>query len=273
MARLSSKEINFYHEQGYVVPAFQLSEARIAALRANLDRVIEDNPGTRPEQLVSAHIERGNEGVKGSRVFLELAKDPDILDLVEQLIGPDIILWGCQIFCKPPADGMEVPMHQDGQYWPIRPLATCTVWLALDDSMPENGCLRVVPGSHKDKNVYEHYRDKRDKLVLNQAVAAGQIDDNSAVDIALRAGQMSMHDVYMVHGSNANTSNKRRAGVAIRYMPASSHFRRDLYPARSAASGYTVDFSERPLWLLRGRDACGKNDFSIGHAPATPETA
>ena len=81
---------------------------------------------------VSAHLESGGEGVKGSSEFLQLAQEPLLLEAVAQVLGSDFALWGCQIFCKPGGDGMEVPMHQDGEYWPIRPLKTVTVWLALD---------------------------------------------------------------------------------------------------------------------------------------------
>jgi ectoine hydroxylase-related dioxygenase (phytanoyl-CoA dioxygenase family) len=265
--RLSRDEIERFRNAGIVIPRYRLPSARIDGLRATLDRLIAANPTVRPERLVSVHIEgRNSEGVRGSRDFLALAREPAILDLVEQLIGPDIILWGCQIFCKPGGDGMEVPWHQDGHYWPIRPLATCTVWVALDRSTVENGCLRVIPGSHRGQRLYDHLREDRDDVVLNQAVKPGEFDPSTALDVELEPGQMSMHDVYLIHGSNPNRSPKRRAGVAIRYMPATSLFDRGLM-ARSAASGYTVDFTSRPIWLLRGVDRTGRNDFRVGHRP------
>ena len=265
MAALTSQEVATYHRDGYVVPAFSLSEEKLAGLRQALDAVIADNPDVRPEKLVSVHIEgRNDEGVVGNRSFLDIARDPDILDLVEQIIGPDIILWGCQAFCKPGGDGLEVPFHQDGQYWPIRPLATCTVWIAIDDSVVENGCLRVVAGSHEPKSVVTHVDDSRENLTLTQAVEASALDGADIRDVELKAGQMSLHDVYLVHGSNPNHSDKRRAGLAIRYMPATSVFERNLI-SRSASSGFTVDFSTRPLWLLRGEDKTRSNDFDVGH--------
>ena len=122
---------------------------------------------------------------------------------------------------------MEVPMHQDGHYWPIEPLATCTAWIAIDDSTVENGCLRVIPGSHAQRRLFAHQKLDREDVVLNQSVADDALDETSAVDVQLSAGQLSLHDVYLVHGSNANRSTRRRAGVAIRYMPGTSHFRRD----------------------------------------------
>lgn len=264
MARLSESEVEAYETLGFVVPEFRLSADRLAQLKDALDRVISANPETRPEKLVSVHLkqERG-EGVVGDDVFLEVARDEGILDLVEQLIGPDIILWGCQAFCKPPGDGMEVPWHQDGQYWPIRPLATCTVWIAIDDSVVQNGCLRVIPESHKENTLHSHLKEDRTDIVLNQRVEDAVFDESTAVDVELEAGQMSLHDVYLIHGSNPNRSTRRRAGLAIRYMPATSLFDRNLVFEHS---GFRVDFATRPLWLLRGNDVTGANDFDIGHA-------
>jgi hypothetical protein len=265
---LAPDEIDRYRRDGWIVPSHRLPDDQLAHLRTTLDRLIRENPDVRPERLVSIHIEgRNTEGIRGSSAFLDLARDPALVDRVAQLIGDDVILWGCQIFCKPGGDGMEVPWHQDGHYWPIRPLATCTVWVALDDSTVENGCLRVIPGSHRDRVSHPHLLEDRSDVVLNQRADDTRFDKSTAVDIELQAGQMSMHDVYMIHGSNPNRSPKRRAGVAIRYMPATSHFDRGLLKT-TAKSGYTIDFAGRPLWLLRGTDRSGLNDFSIGHAQA-----
>jgi ectoine hydroxylase-related dioxygenase (phytanoyl-CoA dioxygenase family) len=261
VARLALQERNFYAREGYVVPAWRFPAARIDAMRAALDRLIADNPGVRPEKLVSAHLENGKEGVKGSRAFLELARDPELVELISDAIGEDVILWGCQVFCKPGGDGLETPFHQDGHYWPIRPLATCTAWIALDPSKKENGCLRVVPRSHAGKTLFPHLREDREDLVLTNRIQ--DFDESTAVDIELEPGQMSLHDIYMIHGATVNRSPMRRAGVAIRYMPGSSVFDRELMKP-GTSSGYLVDFSTRPLWLLKGQDRTGRNDFSIG---------
>ncbi|KNZ34552.1 MAG: phytanoyl-CoA dioxygenase [Methylibium sp. NZG] len=268
MSRLTDSEVAQYAERGYLVPSFRLPAERVDRLRESLDRLIRDNPGVRPEKLVSAHVvgragAANPEGVKGSADFLDLGMEPQILDLVEQLIGPDIILWGCHVFCKPAGDGHETPWHQDGHYWPIRPLANCTVWVALDASTTENGCLRVIPGSHAAKVTYPHLFEDRQDLVLQQRTADEAFDAGTAVDLELQPGQMSMHDVYMIHGAAANTSTKRRAGVALRYMPGTSLFDRSLKPV-DGKSGVPVSFATRPLWLLRGRDVTGQNDFRVG---------
>ena len=123
----------------------------------------------RPEKLVSAHVEGDNgEGVRGSRDFLDLARDREIVDLVSGVIGDDVILWGCHVFCKPAGEGFETPWHQDGHYWPIRPLATCTAWVALEPSTEENGCLRVIPRSHIGHQLHEHLHEDRQDLTLQQ---------------------------------------------------------------------------------------------------------
>jgi len=174
-------------------------------------------------------------------------------------------LWGCHVFCKPAQEGFETPWHQDGHYWPIRPLATCTVWVALEPSTRANGCLRVIPGSHVGKHLHPHLHEDRTDLTLNQRMADGAFEEADAADLELQPGQMSMHDVFMIHGAKANTSGQRRTGVALRYMPASSVFDRNLKPM-DGQTGVPVSFATRPLWLLRGRDVSGHNDFVTGHA-------
>ena len=265
---LSKQDIANYHANGYVIPQYRLEPEFVKELQDALNTLITNNPGVRPEKLVSAHIEgRNDEGVTGSQRFLQLAMHPPIIDLVEQLIGPDIILWGCHVFCKPASEGYETPWHQDGHYWPIRPLANCTVWVALEPSTQENGCLRVIPGSHTAKQLYEHLHEDRNDLTLNQRMAEGTFDESQAADLELQPGEMSMHDIYMIHGAKANTSQQRRTGVALRFMPGTSLFDRNLRPS-AGKTGVNVSFATRPLWLLRGEDKTGLNDFSVGHRRA-----
>ena len=264
-ARLDADEIAHYHQEGFVVPRFRLPAHEVAGLREALDALIAANPGVRPEKLVSAHVQGDNgEGVHGDARFLALARDPRIVELVSGVLGDDIVLWGCHVFCKPAGDGYETPWHQDGHYWPIRPLANCTVWVALDPSTIENGCLRVIPRSHRARTLHEHLHEDRADLTLNQRLAAGSFALRDAVDIELEPGQMSLHDVYMIHGAEPNRSGKRRTGVALRYMPSTSVFERNLRPA-DGATGVPVDFAHRPLWLVRGVDRSGRNDFGVGH--------
>jgi hypothetical protein len=271
MVQLQPDEVARYRQDGWVLPQWRLPEAQVTEMREALDELLRRNPGVRPEKLVSAHIERGaapgaadnGEGVRGVAAFLDLARDPDIVELVSGVIGDDVILWGAHVFCKPAGEGYATPWHQDGHYWPIRPLATCTVWVALDPSTRANGCLRVIPGSHRERVLYAHLHEDRDDLTLQQRLVDGTFDEADAVDIELQPGQMSLHDVYMIHGAAANTSGQRRTGIALRYMPATSLFDRRLKPV-DGQTGLAVNFAQRPLWLLKGVDRAG-NDFSVGH--------
>jgi hypothetical protein len=265
MANLLAEEIATYRDEGLVVPKYRLPADLFAELREDCERLIHDNPEIRPEQLISAHLEKRPgriEGLRGGGRILRYATHSDVLDLVERLIGPDIILWGSAMFAKPGKDGMEVPWHQDGHYWPIRPLAAITVWIAIDDSTSENGCMRYIPGSHKS-GVLSHYLDERRELVLSQAIQDDLFDETAAKDDALMAGQMSLHDVFLIHGSRPNRSSKRRAGLTFRYMPSTSHFDRSI-PAYKT-EGLPANFAERPLFLVRGANRNPQNDFAVGH--------
>ncbi|MGB0504599.1 MAG: phytanoyl-CoA dioxygenase family protein [Pikeienuella sp.] len=261
MPRLTDAEKQHYNEQGYVIAPYRLSADALTTLRAALERIVAANANMRPEHLVSAHVAEDNpEGTIGDRAFLDLAHDPDILDMVEDVLGPDFMLWGAHMFCKPGGNGMEVPMHQDGAYWPIAPLATASVWVAIDDVDVGNGCMRFIPGSHQGKRAMAHHHDDRDDIALSKAVDQAEYDDSSAIDVELKAGEMSLHDVYLIHGSNANRSDRRRAGIVLRYMPTTSLFDRHKYPP-SKDSNIGINFAERPMILMRGVDRHGGNDF------------
>jgi hypothetical protein len=260
---LSDAEVTSYRRNGYVTPRYRLPADLLEKLRQDVEALIDGNKDVRPEQLVGAHIKNSKDtGVRGRDELLDFAQHPDLLDIAEQIIGPDLILWGSQVFSKPARDGMAIPWHQDGQYWPMRPLSTVTVWIAIDPATTENGCLRVIPGTH-ESGLMPHETSNAEGLALNQGVAKGTFDEREAVDIELEAGQISLHHAMLVHGSNANNSAKRRCGYAIRYMPATSHFDRRLPPTR-IANNQAIDFSQRPLWLVRGKDRAN-NDFSVGH--------
>jgi hypothetical protein len=252
---LSETQIETYHERGYVIPAFRLSQAVVDDLRADHARLVERNPAFRNycPNLLAYDLR-----------FLEIARMREILEMVGQVLGPDFALWNSSLFAKPAGDGQRTPWHQDGQYWPIRPLATCTVWIALDDSTPENGCLRVIPGSHRERRLCGHHTVDADDVTLNQELLPSEYDAAQAADIVLEPGQMSLHDIYLLHGSEANRSPRPRRGMTLRYMPTSSHFDRALARHQSEEMGL-VDHSDRTLYLMSGVDRCGRNDFRMYH--------
>ena len=253
---LSDEQIAHYHEEGYVFPDYRLPARTLDRIRADHTRLLEDHP-QHPEfrdncsALLSFDLG-----------FLNYARNPDILDMVEQLIGPDIALWNMSFFAKPALDGKRTPWHQDGQYWPIRPLATCTVWIAVDDATRENGCMRFIPRSHKDRRLLAHDQNDDSALTLNQELKADEYDESSAVDVELEAGCISLHDVYLSHGSEVNASKHPRRGMTLRLMPTTSHFDRDLAQAMQRERGGR-SLQAHNLFLLRGRDMCGRNDYRV----------
>ena len=266
--RLSDDEVARFHRDGLVIPDYRLPADLLATMQAEVGRLIASNPNVRPEALSGAHNPWGQAAnLIGSTTFLDLCRHPEILDMVEQLIGPDIVLWGSQLFCKPAGDGLAVPWHQDGQYWPLDPLATVTVRIAFDGSTPENGCMRYIPGSHRARRLEHHEATDDAQMALKQQVP--DIDESKAVDDVLQPGMLSIHDVYLLHGSAENRSTQRRSDYAIRYMPATTRYVRDPdLPANRRAPAH-MNYENRPLWLVRGVDRAG-NDFQRGHGPRPP---
>ncbi len=266
---LSPNEIETYHRDGLVIPARYRVPAGVLARIDELYRKLladnRDNPDFTPDFILGPHLDAsGTYGVRGDPAWLEFAHIDEILDMVEQLIGPDFVLWGMTIFGKPARVGKATPWHQDGDYYPIEPLETLTVWISLDGSTAEQGCMRYIPGSHRDRRVYSHHFEHRDDYTLAQVIDDGQVDLGLARDVVLEPGQISLHDVYLVHGSEANRSDRRRMGLVLRIMPATSFYNHDSGKIKEDA-GSPHGYSNRALFLLRGEDRTGRNDFSRGH--------
>lgn len=253
---LSSEQIAHYHDKGYVFPDYRLAEETLQRIRADHDRLLAEHPD-HPE-----FRDNCSALLNFDFRFLNYARNADILDMVEQLIGPDIALWNMSFFAKPAVNGKRTPWHQDGQYWPIRPLATCTVWIAVDDATPENGCMRFIPGSHKSKRLMQHNQNDDTALTLNQELKSDEYDESRAVDVALEAGQISLHDVYLAHGSEINTSQKPRRGMTLRLMPTTSLYDRDMAQNMSVERGGR-SMQNHSIVLLRGEDRCGENDYRV----------
>jgi hypothetical protein len=264
-ARLTAADVARYHERGYVVPHYKLPPDVLREMRSEYDRLLSDNADIASDIMLGAHMDRpGAQGVKGSVKWLELARRPEILDMAEQLIGPDMILWGTTIFGKPAKSGKETPWHQDGDYYPIRPLETLSVWIALDDATPENGCMQFIPGSHKARRIFGHHWEENDELTINLVCDRENFDESQAEDLILEAGQISFHDVYMIHKSGPNRTDQRRAAFIVRIMPGHC-FYDHAWGEELAKQHPAQDYGRRPLYLLRGADRTGRNDFEIGH--------
>jgi ectoine hydroxylase-related dioxygenase (phytanoyl-CoA dioxygenase family) len=262
-AVLSDAELDHYRERGYVIPRYRLPGPVLQRLREGVDRLLATYTDVAQEDLANPHMLPPTDGPR-MNPFMAAARDQRVLDMVAQILGPDVILWITRILCKPPVRGREVPWHQDGEYWPMRPLATCSVWIAIDPVSTSNGCMRFIPGSHKRQELYRHHVSNRENLVLNLELDQDQFDEATAVNVELEPGQMSLHDVRLIHGSLANQSGQRRAALIMRYMPATSHYDRSLVRQRKDNSPFNI--FDQPLWLVRGVDRTGRNDLVHGHA-------
>jgi ectoine hydroxylase-related dioxygenase (phytanoyl-CoA dioxygenase family) len=148
----------------------------------------------------------------------DLVRHPTILDAVEDVLGPNLLVWHASFFIKEARDPAFVSWHQDATYWGLSAPDVMTAWLALTDATVENGAMRMVPGSHGELLAHRDTFAPHNLLSRGQEIAV-DVDDRRGVDILLRAGEMSLHHVRMVHGSPPNRSADRRIGLAIRYIP------------------------------------------------------
>lgn len=250
---LTDAQVAQYHADGYVVPDYRLGDDALEELRQAHARLVARNPEFADYcPCVLAY----------DLAFLNVARSPAIVDMVAQVLGPDIGLWNMSLFAKPAQVGRRTPWHQDGEYWPIRPLATCTVWLAIDASTEENGCLRVLPGSHRPRKLFRHVTNDDPGLTLSQELVDADCREEDAIDLVLEPGQMSLHDIYLAHGSEPNRSARPRRGLTMRFMPLTSVFDRTLADELHHRLGVR-SHADRTLFLMRGADRTGENDFRL----------
>ena len=262
-AHLSDADVARFHEKGWVVPDWELPQDLIADMRREYADLLDRNEGVAPDIIMAPHQKNGSMGIAGSEKWLDFATHPGLMAIARQLIGDDIILWGTTLFGKPAHKGKETPWHQDGEYYPIKPLEVLTIWIPFEDVTPENGPMRFIPGSHKDKTLYSHSWVEGDDKTINLVCDAEHFDDSTAEPLIIRAGQVSFHDVYMIHGSKGNHTDKARPALIVRLMPATSFYDHELgaeIGKRHPAQGYGT----RPLFLVSGEDKAG-NNFTIGH--------
>ena len=236
-SRLSPAQIEKYNRDGYT-----LFHDSVFAPQdfARLKNIFEENLAQYGEDdLDTMHFRDAR--------LLEFLLADEVLDLVEPVVGPNIGLWSSHFISKPAGVGKATPWHEDSSYWNGR-ISTmekiCTVWLALDDVDAENGAMKVVPGSQS--NGFSQYEaiDATRNIFATQ-IKPEQVDESRAITFELRAGHASLHEARIIHGADANTSSRRRAGYTMRYFPTTSTVSPD---------------PKHKLWLARGKDL-GGNTF------------
>ena len=248
-ARLMDQQVQFYRREGYLIyDGSVFPDGKFQKLRAHFDDKLERlPPEVRPEAMDVPHF-------TDTALFEWLLAD-EVLDLIEPIIGPNIALWSSHFICKPKGDGRRVPWHEDSAYWKGRlvPMEVVTVWLAIDPSTRENGCMYVVPRTQQ--NGYSDYEPvDATKNVFATEITPSQRNEALAVPCELKPNQASLHDGKLIHGSPANTSDLRRCGYTMRYMPTSVRFHAELMQGL------------HQIYLARGRDVAGNQYADSGKA-------
>lgn len=236
--RLSTGQIDVYNREGYLTPFDVFSADEADANRRYFDSLL-NQVAERGAYSINCYQAR-------CRGIWDLCTEPRILDLVEDLIGPNIVCWASHFFCKLPRDPKVVPWHQDAAYWKLSPARTVTVWLAIDDADEANAAMRFIPGTHDKGHLRQNEIDRVEGASVLHLETAGAEAMGRPVSNNLRAGQISLHADMLVHGSKPNTSNRRRTGLTIRYCPPEV----DVVDARWAKSVEPI--------ICRGVDVSGK---------------
>jgi non-haem Fe2+, alpha-ketoglutarate-dependent halogenase len=211
MKSLSEAAVRQYRDLGYYAPVPVLTRAEAGVLRHCLEAFEATGGGMQGAVRHKPHL-----------LFTwlnDLIRHPRILDAVEDVIGPDILCWGTSFFIKERRNPGYVSWHQDSTYWGLEPPDIITAWVAFTDSNAANGAMRVIPASHKLDQA-----PHRDTFAAENLLSRGQeimvdVDEREAAMLELAAGEMSLHHVRLIHGSDPNPSDDRRIGFAIRYIP------------------------------------------------------
>lgn len=212
--KLTADQVQHYNQHGYIKPLEVYSSAEIVEIRDYFDKLLADtiSQGGDSYSISTAHMKHGG--------VYDMLTNPTLVDYVADVLGDDVIAWGSHFFCKMPGDGKNVAWHQDASYWPLSPSKAVTIWLAIDDADQENGCMKFIAGSQVNGHLTYRKNDSADHSVLNQTVENAEQYGSEVVFDQLRAGQASLHNDLLLHGSDANTSRRRRCGLTLRYVAA-----------------------------------------------------
>jgi len=232
---LTAQQIADYNQYGYVRRFQAYSADQILDIRQYFDRLLEKTiaAGGNSYSISTAHLKYGG--------VYDILTNPVIVDRVADLLGDDVVAWGSHFFCKMPGDGKAVAWHQDASYWPLSPSHAVTVWLAIDDADLENGCMKFIAGSHHSGHLTYRRSSPEEHNVLDQTVENAESFGTIVVD-DLRAGEASIHNDLLLHGSDPNMSTRRRCALTLRYAAASVR----------AGSGW----NEKGI-VVRGQDPAG----------------
>ena len=211
---LTQQQIDTYRRDGCVFPIRVMSAEAAAEMRSRLEDF---------ERKAGGPL-KGDLRHKSHLLFTwlaELVRRDTVVDAIEDLYGPNLFCWTTNFFIKEGRTPAFVSWHQDSTYWGLDRPDVVTAWIAFTDSNEANGAMGFVPGTHTTDQIPHRDTFDRDNLLTRGQEVAVDVDDSKAVTIELKAGEMSLHHVRLVHGSPPNPSPDRRIGFAIRYIPTS----------------------------------------------------
>jgi ectoine hydroxylase-related dioxygenase (phytanoyl-CoA dioxygenase family) len=166
--------------------------------------------------------------IRDDAFWVRFVTDDRLLDIAELFLGPNIANFTAHYISKPPYDGQAVLWHQDGAYWNLTPMEALTLWCAIDPSTPENGCLKVIPGTHKLP--LQKLKLRNDVPNMLYSSADYEVDTSTAIDLVLNPGDVSIHNPFIIHGSLGNKSAHRRCGLDMGFIKTSTQISsKDLY--------------------------------------------
>jgi non-heme Fe2+,alpha-ketoglutarate-dependent halogenase len=231
---LTEAQVQAYHRDGCVFPFSLLTREEAAKIRQQFEQIEAIIGGEAQQRFrIKAHLP--------FPWLNDLIRHPRLLDAIEDIIGPDILCWGSSFFTKNGHDPRFVSWHQDSTYYGLKPPETLTAWVAFTDSKVDSGCMRFIPGTHRAGRLKHQETFDKDNL-LSRGQTIPEVDEASAVDIVLNAGEFSLHSEFVVHGSNPNNSGDRRIGFSIHYV--APRVRQALFEGGTAA-------------VVRGKDTHG----------------
>ena len=209
---LSPVQIDRYNDQGYLFPIRVFDDREIVEIREYFDALLPRAlaAGWNSYEMINWH--------KTCRGVYDVVTNSRILDVIQDLLGDTVILRHSHFFVKLPGDGKRVSWHQDSSYWPLSRSKVVSAWLAIDDSTIENGAMQVIPGSHKAAQIAFHDSEPEENNVLSQTVRDADRYGDAPVSLVLKAGEMSLHSDWTLHGSDVNQSEQRRCGLAMRFL-------------------------------------------------------
>ena len=229
--KLNSDQLKMFEQDGAIFPIKVLDETLLSHSRK----------GVMDVESVSEEM---FPGLPFSHLFFSWARDlvtqPSVLDAVESLLGPELLVYATQLLIKPPRDPNFISWHQDGvsagwYRWPA-----VAAWVALEDSTMENGCMQIVTGSHQGGRLPHGPAPLENNMLLNTDLVLSEIDESQVRSLVLKAGEMSLHHTSVVHGSLANRSDQKRVGFVIRFI----------------TPEYQYQHRKVPVFRVRGNKPC-----------------